>query len=66
MPQTTPQNPTSQLRRPLPPETLNLYATPQGYYLEPNYVYPVIEKPTLQILRPSGTILVNGKREGGE
>lgn len=56
----------SQLQRPLPPETLNLYTAPQGYYLEPNYVYSVGEKPTVQILRPSGTILVNGRKGGGK
>ena len=55
--------PMSHSQRPLPPETLNLYATPEGYYFEPNYAYPVSEKPTLQILRPAGTILVNGKVE---
>ena len=44
----------------LPPETLNLYAAAEGYYFEANYAYPVAEKPTVQILRPSGTILING------
>jgi len=46
--------------RQLPPETLSLYVTAEGYYFEPNYAYAISDKPTVQILRPSGTILVNG------
>lgn len=44
----------------MPPETLNVHVTAEAFYFEPNYAHPTNEKPTLQILRPNGTILVNG------
>lgn len=36
------------------------YVSTGGYYFEPNYLYPVSPKPTLQIVRPTGSILING------